>query len=182
MALWPALRIMTRTANDPHKVVYRDLAVVQLHEVENNTLEETAEKLNLSKSTIKRIKKKPAYHELATMAMENKELYVDYWIEKLREGAEAKRDAKKLNEEGEVVEVPDHPTRFKFIDRALNIYGVDPPKEVKHTLATISDADLAEEFARASREYGVDECPGEPEAAGNNDKQEQGTVLPISPL
>jgi predicted DNA-binding protein (UPF0251 family) len=146
---------MTRTADDPNKIVYRDLAVVQLHEVENNTLEETADKLNLSKTTIKRIKKKPAYHELATMAMEDKKLYVDYWIEKLREGAEAKKDAK-LNKEGEVVEIPDHPTRFKFIDRALNIYGVDPPKEVTHTLATISDADLAEELARASREYGVD--------------------------
>lgn len=156
---------MSRPKADPHKPVYRDYEVVQLHEVENNTLAETAEKMNLSESTIKRIKKKAAYNELAIMAMENKERFVDIWMDLVWDGAHATKIIHDV--EGDKEEVPDHKTRFPYISKACDIYGVDAPKavDVRHSVAGTSDEELDKDLKEAESRLGMDVRTVEPPEA-----------------
>ena len=141
-----------------------DITVIQHHEVEKKSLDETAAIMNVSRETVKRIKRKPAYRDFVLEAIENKGYNADKFAEQLIALTEAK---KKMNVEGELEDVDDNPTRMKAVEKMGDILGVDAPKEydLQHSIAAKSDAELAEEFGRAKREYGLDKT----ESSDNDD-------------
>jgi hypothetical protein len=162
---------------DPHRYTMRDANVVQVHEVEGHTLQETADILNMSVSTVQRTKRRPAYNELAIQAMKDKKRFLNIWTDLMWDGANAEKIIK--NEDGDREKVPDHKTRFPYINRALDIYGVDAPKEVDLSglIAGSSVEELVAAIARAKQKLGMDDGREQSSTDGGSPEEKSGTVL-----
>lgn len=159
----------------------RDLEVMKYHEVDGMTLDETAEKVGVSRSTVKTIKKRPAYRDLVITAIEGKEYTADEFAEKLIQLLEAKKGSTHLIDD-EQVRDEDNVTQFNALKKWGDILGVDAPKEydVKHELATASDAELDKALEEAERDFkpvvsGRTESPALPDSI----RTQSPPVLPV---
>jgi len=152
---------------DPNALTIDDVSVIKLHEVGKLSLDETAEAMNVSRETVKRIKKKPAYRDFVLAALEAEEYNATKYARQLIALTEAKKET---TCQGKPIDkVVDNAARMKAIEKIGDILGVDAPKEydLQHSLATKSDEELAEELGRAKQEYGLDEAesPDDDDAA-----------------
>jgi len=147
----------------PESVTTKDLAVLKLHEVEGKTLQETADVMGVSRTTVKQIKKRPAYREMVLLALEQESKTPADYAKKLMALVEAK---KTINVGGHPIETEDNVTQFNATKQWGNILGVDAPKEldVQHSLAGASDEELGKALTEAESRLGVDEGRGEPAA------------------
>jgi hypothetical protein len=130
-------------AKRPAGLTLRDLQVFTEHEVNEKTLDETAEALNVSRDTVKRTKKRGAYRDLVLSALEEKGFTVNEYVKKLIELTEAE---KVINCGGHNMPVDDNTTRMKAIEKIGKVFGDDatPGLDVKHSLQSLSDEELRE--------------------------------------
>ena len=154
---------MTPAKKKPDILTLDDVSVIKLHEVEKKSLNETAEIMNVSRETVKRIKKKPAYRDFVLDAIEKRGYSADTFAEQIIALTEAN---KQINVEGELEEVDDNPTRMKAVEKMGDILGVDAPKEydVRHGLASATDEEIAADLEKAESRFGVDGSGAEPPA------------------
>ena len=143
----------------PDSLTYRDLQVFQKHQVENKTLEQTAQELGISRDTVKRTKLRSSYNELGQQALEYQALTIDKYIEKLIKKLDA---TKGVNYGGRKIEEDDNVAQMAALKEIGNIYGVHAPEQhnIQHTLAGTSDEDLDREFEAAAKSVNATVIPG----------------------
>ena len=112
---------------------YNIAQVVQSHHVEHKTLQETADRIGVSRKTVKRMKKTETYHELATAAAEELGEPIEKWMGTLI----------KIKNEGD-----NERNRLAATMKGLDIFGAEPPKkeEHAHTFQTMSDDELRKQI------------------------------------
>lgn len=155
----------------------RDVAIFKAHTLEGLSLNETAQKVGCSRDTVKRTKKKEAYHRLAQEALERQQYGIDELVGDLIAKTKAKKE---LYIGSGVIEVDDNITQLKAIERIGDIYGVNAPTNLNvAAIAGSSDEELAGEIEEACREAGVDDTESQPRLGGETDNALEGTVLPI---
>ena len=155
---------------------------VQYHAVEGKTLAEAGELMGCSRDTVKRIKKREAYHDLATQALEDAGGDVEEVMKKLLAKTEATyykhigKD-KEGNEKYEKIDA--HTTQLRAIERICDIYGVDPPKQldVAGLIASSSVEELLAEIKKTESELKMDGKREKPADDVDSSEKVQGTVL-----
>jgi hypothetical protein len=130
-------------------LLIRDAEIFNYHEIEGRTLEETAELVGVSRSTVVKARQKETYNQLAINALQQRKMPVDQYAEKLVEATEAK---KALNIRGVRHEEPDNLTRMTALKEIGAIYGVYRPKQInlQHGLAGAPDEVLDAEIEELS--------------------------------
>jgi hypothetical protein len=160
---------------DPNKLEVRDMRVFKYHVLEGNTLKETAEILNTSIDTIKRIKKKPAFRDMAIEEMND----LGYSIRKHMDKLIKKTDAQKpfyFNQE--LIYVDDNPSQMKALDTITDVYGLRAPKQMELSGSTSSsDAELFAEIEEAAENTGLVQESGEQSDSPEDSGDVEGTVL-----
>jgi predicted DNA-binding protein (UPF0251 family) len=157
-------------APKPSDCTIQDAEAVQYHAVEGKSLAETGKLMGVSRDTVKRIKKREAYHDLAVQALEKAGGDVKKTMEKLVAKTEAKYTIKTgTDKDGNNTyeEVDAHTPQLRAIERICDIYGVDAPKhlDVAGLIASASVEELLAEIAETKRRLGMDETGREPETA-----------------
>ena len=117
-------------AKKPQDVLSHDIAqAVQYHHVEHKTLQETADLIGVSRTTVKVMKRSGTYHELATAAAESLDEPIEKWMETLIE----------IKNEGE-----NERNRLAATMKGLDIFGAEPPRkeEHAHTFQAMSDEEI----------------------------------------
>lgn len=143
------------------EVLSYDIAqVVQLHNIEKNTLQETADQIGVSRKTVVNIKKTDLYHELAQQALEANNGSIEEWCKALVE----QRDATKMTPQN--VEVPDNNARLKAVDIALDVYGARAPQKIDHTHSLRQSSD---EELEAQLEASLNDISGQCNTTGERD-------------
>jgi len=129
---------------DPNTLTLQQLEILQKHTIEGKTQEQVAKELGISRDSVKRAKRKPAYHELAQAALEKK----GYTVEALVVDLIAKTTAQKSeNIGGSIIEIEDNVSQMKALDQIAKIYGVHAPQNVNLTTTmTASDKELLDEL------------------------------------
>ena len=153
----------------------RDAEVVLHHGLENRTLEETGKIMNLSKSTIKRTKRRAAYNELAIQAGED----LDHDIKELMKKLWDKTEAKYKLKGAEAEEVDAHSIQMRALERLGDVYGIDAPKEVDIAglIASSSIEELLAEIVETKRRYEMAEGGEQPAVDVDNSETIEGAVL-----
>lgn len=113
--------------------------VVKLHVLEGKTLAETAKTLGRTVRTVSNVKTTGTYNEMAIKAME--EL-----------GCPPERLAKELVKIIKSKNTTDV-YRLKAISQAVNIFGLEAPKEEIHTIKTYTDEMLRQGLEESRRHY-----------------------------
>ena len=132
-----------RKAN-PEALTLQQLEILQRHTVEGKSQEQVARELGISRDTVKRVKRKPAYHELAQAALETKGYTVDTLVEDLIAKTTA---TKSENIGGSVIEIEDNVSQMKALDQIAKIYGVHSPQSINlNTTNAASELELLEEL------------------------------------
>ena len=129
---------------DPNTLTLQELEILQKHTIEGKSGYQTAHELGISRDTVKRAKRKPAYHEMAQAALEQK----GYTVERLVGDLIDKTTAKKCeNMGGSLLEVEDNVSQIKALTIISKIYGVEAPQQINlNSLAGASDDELIEEL------------------------------------
>lgn len=125
----------------------RDLEIMHMTEIEGKSYDEVQDKLDISRCTIARTKKKPEYRELVLAALEQRHTTAETFAELLIKKLNAQKvifvrtDEEDKKEE---ITVDDNPTQMTALTKFGDILGVDAPKEfdLKHSMAAMSDEEL----------------------------------------
>lgn len=137
-------------AKKPQDILSYDIAqAVQYHHVEHKNLQETADLIGVSRTTVKNMKRSETYHELATAAAENLDEPIEKWMESLID----------IKNNGE-----NERNKLTATMKGLDIFGAEPPRreEHAHTFQAMGD----EELRRRIEDSVNGQIAGTPNAGG----------------
>lgn len=130
----------------------RDLAVMKLNGIQKLSIQQTATKLGISPSTVKRIRQKKSYADLAQAALSDNGYSIGRYVEDLIEATKAE---KVVIQNGVTLKVADHTARNQAMKLIGSIYGTDAPKELEKRagISQMTDDDIIQSLARTIYEY-----------------------------
>lgn len=174
---------------DGENLNLRDLQVFHHTMVENRSNIETADIMGLSHDTVSRTKKKAAYHQLITDAMEAEGEGPAQFANRLIRGLDAK---KSINVAGKVEEVPDNMTRTTNLEIWADVAGAKAPKELNltHGIKAETDDELQAELEDSMKRHGIEAVTIEneyrgkkrPEIINDSRKLQTGPVESVSAI
>ena len=150
---------------DGENLNLRDLQVFHHTMVENQSNVATAKLMGVSHDTIGRTKKKAAYHQLITDAMEAEGEGPVQFARRLIKGLDAK---KSINVAGKVKVVTDNMTRTTNLEIWADVAGAKAPKELNltHGIKAETDDELLAELEDSMKRHGIEAVTIENEYRG----------------
>lgn len=147
----------------------RDVEVMQ-SQLSGDTIEQTCEKVGISRPTVHRTKKKKAYRDVAIAAAEQNEYTAETYAKNMIDLTKA--DKTIISASAGVLDVPDNITRFNANSELGDVFGVKAPKQfdLKHSMAAMSDEELMDEIEHSAKELDgrlQHNITGAPDAAAN---------------
>ena len=160
-----AVKFMTKLPDD---INARDLEIMRLNTVEKLSVAQTAAKLGISTSTVKRARRKKSYADLAAEALEDEGYSITKFIQNLIESTNA---TKTVVQNGVTFETPDHVARNQAFKMIGSIYGTEAAKEIENRggVTTMTDEEIMEALARSIYEY---EQAARPKTSPENSRSE----------
>jgi hypothetical protein len=159
---------------DPHSLTLTELEAFAQHELLHKTIPETAAILKVDEKTVDRMKAKPAWHDLAIKAIEDKKPIMEIYARKIHELADKK---KQINVSGRLESVDDNVAQSVFCKEVALLYGLYPAQKYEVT-AGPSDAELDKELEEAASKLPVESVEVREQAANPDDTPAlEGTVL-----
>lgn len=137
----------------------RDLAVMKLNGIQKLSIQQTATKLGISPSTVKRIRQKKSYADLAQAALSDNGYSIGRYVEDLIEATKAE---KVVIQNGVTLKVADHAARNQAMKLIGSIYGTDAPKELEKRagISQMSDDEIMQSLAKVIYDYENTDRPG----------------------